>query len=104
MDNHQAEGQPAFLNENGVTVTSTRPVTPKRTFELARIKSVRIVGHGGPLFSLLLGGKALLQLQVSDKPGAKPVNIYETDDAEFMKRIQNAMDQAAAANRAKKVV
>jgi len=53
---------------------------------------------------LLLGGKSLLQLQVSDRPGGKPVTVYSTDDAEFMRGIQDAMNQAVASAKSKRVV
>ena len=92
-----------FLNEQGVTITSTRLITPGHTFELARLNSVRIK-RDNRLFALLLGKKRSFRLMVSDAPNKAPFVVFETQDAQFVKRLEIAMKQAADAAKRERVV
>src|SRR5882724_7056476 len=86
-----------FLNESGVTITTTRLITPSHNLEWANISSASISTSGNPLAALLLRQKGVFQLKVSDKSGADPFIVFETEDAELVKRLKTAMKQANAA-------
>ena len=89
-----------FLNESGVTITTTRLITPSHNLEWANITSASISKSANPIAALLLRRKQMFQLRVSDKTGASPVIVFETEDAELAKRLKTAMNQASAAAKA----
>lgn len=86
-----------FLNESGVTITTTKLITPSHNLEWANIRSAKISKSANAVTALLLRRKALFQLKVSDTSGSSPVIAFETEDAELAKRLKTAMDQASAA-------
>jgi hypothetical protein len=86
-----------FLNESGVTITTTKLITPSHNLEWANISSAKISNSANPLTALLFRRKGLFQLKVSDTSGSGPVIAFETEDEELAKRLKTAMDQASAA-------
>src|SRR5258708_7198232 len=99
-----ANSESVIFQEAGVTITKTHIKTPSHCFAFAKLKFARIErlrtgGLPGVIPEVILG----FRLVVSTHPKAKPVKIFETTDAELVKRIESAMNQAAAANKAKKV-
>src|SRR5438045_596716 len=99
----QLSGQSrCFLNEQGVTITSTRLIAPSHTFEFAKIKSVRIMRDKRLIF-LLFGRKSWKRLMVTGGLNKIPVVVFETQDAKFMDRVEEAMNQVAAVAKGEKV-
>lgn len=89
-----------FLNESGVTITTTRLITPSHNLEWENISSVKISKTANPVTALLLRRKVLFQVKISDKTGGSAVMVFETEDAELVKRLKTAMSQASAAAKA----
>jgi len=86
-----------FLNESGVTITTTRLITPSHNLEWANITSAGISKSANPIAALLLRRKQMFLLKVSEKTGGAPLIVFETEDAELVKRLKTAMNEASAA-------
>ncbi len=82
-----------FLNEQGVVITKTHLTTPGHSIEFAKIRSVRVI-RDKPWMAFLFRQQRSFHL---------PVLVFKTQDAEFIKRIEMAMDQAAVFARGEKV-
>jgi hypothetical protein len=80
-----------ILDENGVQVTNKALTTPKGTFEFSRIKNIKLTSWktGFPFQRV-----ETFRLVV-DNFEAEIIAI-ETKDAEFIQRVQRAMNQAAS--------
>src|SRR5438105_5389317 len=85
-----------FLNESGVTITTTKLITPTHNLEWANISSAKISKSANLITALLLSRKRLFQLKVSETSGSSPVVVFETENAELAKRLKTAMEQASA--------
>ena len=83
-----------------MTSTTTRLITPSHNLEWDHISSAKISKSANPLSALLLRRKRVFQLTVTDKSGDAPVIVFETEDAELVKRLKTAMEQASAAAKA----
>jgi len=89
------QAQP-FLDEGGVRITRTHLTVPGQSFELAKIESVRIQRVRPGLLARLRAQKPVFRLLVRPRGNAVPVIAVETQDGEFIGRINNAMNEAAA--------
>ena len=86
-----------LLNEQGVIITSARLITPGHCFELAKLKFLMIM-KDSKVKAWLSRKRRSFRLVVSDAPGKNPFVIFETQDAGFIMRIEQAMNEAAAAS------
>src|SRR5436305_14243262 len=83
-----------FLNESGVTITTTRLITPSHNLEWDHISSAKISKSANPLSALLLRRKRVFQLTGTDKSGSAPVIVFEPVDEQLVKRLKPALQLA----------
>jgi len=79
-----------FLDENGVVITRTHLTTPSHTIALARLNNVRITRENR-LMALVSRHKPSFRLVVATAATEVPFVVFETEDAQFMRRIEVAI-------------
>ncbi len=96
---------PVIFEEGGVTITRTHLSVPGHIFAFAKIQSLRLerISPTG-LHAKVVKGPIGFRLMVSTIANAREVTVFQTTDAEYMKRIESAINQAAAANKGKRIV
>jgi hypothetical protein len=70
-----------------------------QSFELAKIEAARLDRVRLGLLARLRGQKPVFRLLVRPRGNSVPVVALETQDREFVQRIESAMDKAARANK-----
>jgi hypothetical protein len=84
-----------FLDEQGVRITKTHLTTQSHTVEFRKILSARIDLKFGNFLQRLIKRPPTFQLVICTSSDGVVLSVFESKDALFMERIQQAMDRAA---------
>jgi hypothetical protein len=87
----------SLLNEDGIRITLTHLITDGKSLKWSDLGIVRIVRHGNFITKFT---NPTFQLMVAKKGASLPSSVFQTQDAELVKRIEAAINEVAQHRRA----